>query len=114
MTATTTSNVLEAFGAAYLRLWALQHGEDVQQSQWQTGNTPQPREDTTERSKGLTSDPTPHIVMDERRLRLRAASIEAEQTLVKAERALNVTARRLEKALESFESGAPESSPLGK
>ena len=54
---TKPTMTLETFGATYLRLRQLL--DDVGDSQWRAGQSPVPKEDTTERSKGLTSDPTP-------------------------------------------------------
>lgn len=96
---TQPADTLEAFGAAYLRLRQLL--TDVGESQWQAGATPKAAEDTTERSKGTTSDPTPTIVVAGRRLALRAAVIEAEQALEKAGRIMTAAERHLEKALEA-------------
>lgn len=92
---------LEAFGAGYLRVRQLL--ADVGDSQWRAGKSPVPREDTTERSKGLTSDPTPSIVVDSRRLALRAAAIEAEQALAKATQTLQAAERHLNDALERWQ-----------
>ncbi|UGL61856.1 hypothetical protein SEA_FRANKLIN22_43 [Microbacterium phage Franklin22] len=96
MTAPTT---LETFGATYLRLQQLL--ADVGESQWKAGATPRPVEDTTERSKGTKSDPTPAIVLDGRRLALRAAVIEVEQALEKAGRVMQAAERHLHEKLEA-------------
>ena len=96
---TNQTDTLETFAAAYLRLRQLL--ADVGDTQWEAGRSPQPREDTTERSKGTTNDPTPTIVMDTRRLALRAAVIEAEQALEKAMHNMTAAVRHLEKALEA-------------
>lgn len=88
-----TNPTLETFGATYLRLAQLL--ADVGDSQWRAGQSPVAREDTTERSKGLTSDPTPNIVVDSRRLALRVAVIEAEQALEKAGLAMQAAERHL-------------------
>ena len=97
----TPPTTLEAFGAAYLRLRQLL--DDVGDAQWRAGKSPVPKEDTTERSKGLTSDPTPSIVVDTRRLALRAAAIEAEQVLERAGRALQAAERHLNDAFERWQ-----------
>lgn len=96
---TPTDNLLEGFGAAWLRLWAITNDPETQEAQWQPGMTPVPREDTTERSKNLTNDPTPTIAMDGRRLALRDAVKEAERALEVAARVLQDTARKLAEAL---------------
>ena len=93
------TTTVKDFIAAGLRLMDLLEATGT--SQWEAGCTPQPREDTTERSKGTTSDPTPTIVMDARRLALRATVIEAEQALEKAMHNMTAAARHLEKALEA-------------
>jgi len=94
------SKHLEAFAATYLRLTDLLR--EVGDAQWQAGKTPVPREDTTERSKGLTSDPTPTVAADTRRLALRLAVIEAEQALEKAGRNMQAAERHLTDALERW------------
>lgn len=97
----TTPHTLEAFGAAFLRVRQLL--DDVGESQWRAGQSPVPREDTTERAKGLTSDPTPNIVVDARRLALRAAVIEAEQALEKAGRTMQAAERHLTDSLQRWQ-----------
>lgn len=101
MSAATEADTLERFAAAYLRLRQLV--SDTAESQWRAGKTPVPKEDTTERSKGLTSDPTPTIAADARRLALRAAVIEAEQVLEKAGRAMQAVERRLNASFERWQ-----------
>lgn len=89
MTAPTPTDALDTlnlFGAAYIRTTALL--DDAAEAQWKAGATPRPIEDTTERSKGTTSDPTVHAVMDSRRRALREAVKEAEQALREAEEAM--------------------------
>jgi hypothetical protein len=90
---------LETVITTYLRLRQLV--ADVGDSQWQAGATPRPVEDTTERSKGVTSDPTQSIVLDGRRLALRAAVIEAEQALEKAHATMLAAERHLHEKLEA-------------
>lgn len=85
------------FAADVLALSALL--SDANEAQWQAGRTPVPREDTTERSKGLTSDPTPNIVADGRRLALRAEVIAAEQALLAARDQVKAAGRHLTDAL---------------
>jgi hypothetical protein len=98
---TTPPTTLETFGATFLRVRQLI--TDVGDSQWRAGKSPVPKEDTTERSKGLTSDPTPSIVVDSRRLALRLAVIEAEDALEKAGRNLQAAERHLTEALERWQ-----------
>lgn len=88
-----TSVTLKRFGAVYLRVTQLL--ADVGNDQWRPGKSPVPKEDTTERSKGMTSDPTPSIVVDDRRLALRAAVVTAEQALEDAGKALQAAERHL-------------------
>ena len=96
MTNPTPFDVKE-FAADVLALSALT--SDAQEAQWQAGKTPVPREDTTERSRGLVSDPTPSTVVDGRRLELRAAVIEAEQALEAAQLATRKAGRHLTAAI---------------
>lgn len=96
-----TNTPLEPFAATYLRLQQLL--ADVGDSQWRAGKSPVPKEDTTERSRGLTSDPVPSIVTDTRRLALRAAAIEAEQALERAGRAMQAAERHLNEAFERWQ-----------
>jgi hypothetical protein len=72
---------------------------DAAESQWQSGSTPTLREDTTERSKGMTSDPVAYATMDERRLALRAAVKATEHSLVLANKVLRAVIAHLKKAL---------------
>lgn len=94
-------DTLEKFGAAYLRVVDLLRTDP--DAQWQAGRTPVPREDTTERSKGMTSDPVPAVTLDTRRLALRAATIEAEETLRKAGIALQAVEHHLTTAHERWQ-----------
>lgn len=98
MTDTTNPlDTLERFGAANLRLRQLL--ADSREAQWRPGRSPVPKEDTTERSKGLVNDPTATTVLDTRRVALRAAALEAERALVEADRAMRFAAARLAAAL---------------
>ncbi|QUE26085.1 hypothetical protein SEA_STOOR_45 [Microbacterium phage Stoor] len=98
---TDTPPTLEAVMATYLRVRQLV--ADVGDSQWRAGKSPVPKEDTTERAKGLTSDPTPSIVVDARRMALRLAVIEAEQALEKVARQLQAAERHLNDAFERWQ-----------
>ena len=98
---TQPHNTLNTFAATVLRVRQLL--ADVGDAQWRAGKSPVPREDTTERSKGLTSDPVPNIVVDTRRQALRAAAIEAELALEKAGRTLQAAERHLNNALERWQ-----------
>lgn len=101
MSVAAEPDTLERFAAAYLRLRQLV--SDSAEAQWSAGRSPVPRDDTTERSKGLVRDPTPSIVLDPRRLALRAAAIEAEQVLEKAGRAMQAVERRLGDAFDRWQ-----------
>lgn len=95
------TNPLEKFAAAYLAVSQLVL--DSSEAQWQAGKSPVPREDTTERSKNMTSDPTPTITADTRRLKLRATVIEAQLALVDAEKTLSAAHRHLSDALKNWQ-----------
>lgn len=69
---------------------------DVGSDQWRAGVTPVPREDTTERAKGLVSDPTPSIVADQRRQQLRQNVLEAEAFMLKAAKHLSAMTAHLD------------------
>lgn len=98
MTDTTDPlDTLERFGAANLRVRQLL--ADSREAQWRPGKSPVPKEDTTERSKGLVNDPTATTVLDPRRVALRAATLEAEKALSNADRTLRVAEARLAAAL---------------
>lgn len=92
---------LEHFAAVYVGLRQLV--ADAGDCQWRPGHSPIPREDTTERSKGMSSDPTANIVADTRRLALRVAVLEAEAKLVAADKALAAAYRHLNIALTKWQ-----------
>lgn len=81
-----TAAVLEAFGATNLRVRQLL--TDSREAQWRAGKSPVPKEDTTERSKGLVNDPTATTTLDPRRVALRVAVIDAERALRQADAAM--------------------------
>ncbi|WP_295790884.1 hypothetical protein [uncultured Microbacterium sp.] len=95
-----TAPVLEAFGAAYLRLSALLDAAAA--PQWQVAQSVRPREDTSERSVGVTSDPTWRAASDERRLRLRAAVVAAERARALAARQLRAAELNVADALTAL------------
>jgi hypothetical protein len=97
-------DTLERFGAANLRVRQLL--ADSREAQWRTGKSPVPKEDTTERSKGLVNDPTATTVLDPRRVALRAAALEAERALSIAARTLRVAEARLVAALAQAGQGS--------
>lgn len=71
-------------------------------AQWQAGRTPTPREDTTERSRNMVSDPTPSIVADGRRLELRAAVIAAQAAILEAHEILGQAGTNLQAAVDRW------------
>lgn len=83
------ATILDLGAAAYLRLeQALRASAEAQ---WQMGNTPKPREDTTERRRGTTSDPVYATLVDGNRVKLRAAVVKAEKARAEYRRALAVS-----------------------
>ncbi|TFB58705.1 hypothetical protein E3N86_13415 [Cryobacterium sp. Hz7] len=99
-TATTTEpDTLELLGKAFLETFRLTYDPEVQDSQWMMGASPVPREDTTERSKGTTSDPTYAIFADSRRQSLREAVRDAEHALDTANEVMAQTVTKLRVAL---------------
>lgn len=102
-TTTTEPDALELFGKAWLELYREAYDWETVEAQWQPGKTPVPREDTTERSQGMTSDPTPTIAADQRRLALRAAVQYSEQTLATANKILAKTRNDLRVALYAYD-----------
>lgn len=97
-------DTLEAFGAANLRVRQLL--ADSREAQWRPGKSPVPKEDTTERSKGLVNDPTATSVLDPRRVALRGATLEAERALSLAAHTLRVAEARLAAALAQAGQGS--------
>lgn len=75
-------------------------------AQWSPAPVPRPRDDTAERAKGGHSDPVPAIVLDARRLALRAQVLRSEDLLRAA--LVNVSGVRqgLDRALASWEGDA--------
>jgi len=98
---TSKPPTLEVFTGTVLRVRQLL--ADIGDAQWRAGKSPVPKEDTTERSRGLTSDPTPNIVVDTRRMELRKAVLEAESALEFAGRKLQAAERHLHAAFESWQ-----------
>ena len=92
-----SAGLLERATASWLRLEL--HLADAREAQWQPGRTPTPREDTSERSKGMVSDPTPSITADPRRQKLRAAVLEAEAVRATFRAALATAEEALSEAL---------------
>lgn len=92
----TAPSILEPFGAAFLRL----HDAlgDSAEAQWQKGATPRAVDDTTERSKGTTSDPVVSTFYDGRRLNLRAAVLKGEKALADGLAAMHEAIAVLERA----------------
>jgi len=73
---------------------------EASEIQWQPANTPRPREDTTERSRGGHSDPTVNIVADERRLAVRKAVVASDHLLGEALKALVRARKRMETVID--------------
>lgn len=108
---TDEPGVFEPFMAAGLRLRRLL--ADAAEPQWMAGKTPVPREDTTERSRGMVNDPVPTAATDKRRLELRAAVIAGEVALRDADAALAEAVERLEAAKARWSSETSGSSGDG-
>jgi hypothetical protein len=79
----------------------------AEDAQWSASHTPQPREDTTERSRGGHSDPTLNIVTDDRRLALRDAVTKSETNLERAGRVLRASRAAVEHSLDAWNGAAP-------
>ena len=101
-----SASVLEPFAAAFLRLSALL--DAAAEPQWQVARSVRPREDTSERSLGVTSDPTWRAASDERRLRVRAAVVAAGRARALAARQLRAAEVDLSRALDDFRASDPE------
>ncbi|WDS52077.1 hypothetical protein SEA_CARON_51 [Microbacterium phage Caron] len=100
MTTPTTAERIRTTGEAVTRLvHALAHAAEVQ---FDRPAGPSTRGETPERAKGGVSRPTEDIATDERRLRLRAAVLEAELELEGMETTALATATKLEDALTGW------------
>jgi hypothetical protein len=114
MTDPTYAETARTAASAALKLASLI--DAAAEIQWQPSNTPKPREDTTERSRGGHSDPTLNVVADERRLALREAVTVGADQLTKAARILDAVGAKLEVAIDDWHgqyvTEAPESTPL--
>ncbi|WDS51685.1 hypothetical protein SEA_BARNSTORMER_48 [Microbacterium phage Barnstormer] len=100
MTTPTTAERIRTTGDAVTRLvHALAHAAEVQ---YDRPAGPSTRGESPERAKGGVSRPTEDIAMDERRLKLRAAVIEAELELEGMEATALEQATRLEDALTEW------------
>jgi hypothetical protein len=86
---------------------------DSEDAQWQAGRTPTPREDTTERSRGMVSDPTPSIVGDRRRQELRAAHDAADAALGHAITTLRDAGQDLQYAVDRWHGEGDGPQPAG-
>lgn len=94
-----TPHTLEEFAGAFLGLRVLLAA--AEEAQWKPGRTPVPREDTTERSKGMYKDPVFHTVTDERRVALRRRVLQAEAALAGAREAMTEAENVLRAALNA-------------
>ncbi len=72
-------------------------------AQWTPSPIPKPRDDTAERAKGGHGDPTPDVVLDGRRLALRAQVLRSETVLRDALVAVRGVRVGLERALSRWE-----------
>lgn len=73
------------------------------EAQWETPPSPAPSEDTKERSKGLQTDPTASIALDDRRATLSDQVRKSERALRNAVVALAGVRLGLTSALEAWE-----------
>lgn len=72
--------------------------------QWSASPVPRPREDTSERSSGdRPADPTADVVLDARRLALRAEVIRSERSLREAAIRLRAARKGLDRAIARFD-----------
>lgn len=95
-----TNPILKSIVQTALDIKTLLSESDV--AQWQRSHSPQPYDDTTERSRGGHSDPTADIVSDPRRLELREAVQAAEKALGDADLALRKAKDTLDVALDKW------------
>lgn len=72
-------------------------------AQWATAPVTRPREDTAERAKGLKSDPTANIVLDERRQHLRTQLVTSYALLRRAAVTVRGVRRGLEMSFAAWE-----------
>lgn len=96
MTAARES-ALEPLAATFLRVTYLLDASA--EAQWQRGHTPRALNEGV-RGKNTVSDPTGSTVIDDRRLALRAAVVEAERAQAAAMRTLRVAEAKLTRALQ--------------
>lgn len=72
--------------------------------QWSASPVPKPRDDTAERSKGSPpSDPTADVVLDDRRLAVRAAVEDGARSLRVATAMVEASRQRVESAIGGWE-----------
>lgn len=75
---------------------------DAETVQWSAAPRSAARGDTTERAKGVRSDPTPAVALDEKRLRVRAAVIGAERAIEDSTRSLRAADTALRVAVAEW------------
>ena len=75
---------------------------DAEEIQWSAAPVPKPREDTTERAKGGHGDPTLAIVLDDRRLAVRAAVEEAHAAIAQASEVAALARRKVNAAIAAW------------
>ena len=90
---TSTGDAIVRLAKAYARALSVQ---------WLPPLGPSTRHDTSERAKGLISNPTLDTATDPRRLRVRAAVIEAEGLLESIRDSATENAEKLERALDEW------------
>ena len=95
-----TDRVRQVAASALRLALTLREAEEIQ---WSPSPIPKPREDTTERTKGgAPSNPTLDVVLDERRMEVRAAVEEATRELEALAGALDAARARLERAVDRW------------
>ena len=95
-----TNDLLEAIALAYADIEALL--DESEDAQWQQAPYASSRDEARIRGKGTVTDPTSSIALDGRRLRLRAAVVQAERELAETLKRLHQTHDRLEKSLDRW------------
>ncbi|MFD0044770.1 hypothetical protein ACFVGV_06220 [Pseudarthrobacter scleromae] len=75
---------------------------EAEEIQWTAAPIPKPREDTTERAKGGHGDPTLAIVLDERRLAVRAAVEEAHAAIAQGSEVAADARRKVNAAVAAW------------
>jgi hypothetical protein len=95
----TALKTAQSLGSNWLTLYRVSQDPHVNEASYQAGKTPVLRADTSERSKGMTSDPTATAALDGRRIKLREALDNADRELLAATAALQRAHERLADAI---------------